>query len=316
MNAADLHSPQQSAVPLDPTPGQLLAAARNEHHMSVGDVANRLKLSVAQVQALEADAYDRLPGPVFVRGFMRNYARLVGLDGEHLLRAVKLPADADEARERPEKSVELPLQRERRWPRYVAVATAIFAIAAAIDFLWPETRTQVASSGAPLSSSEVAQVPAQPPAPTAVQAAPDGGAGGASPGAAAEGASAVSTKQDRATVAATQGPGAAPAIPSPDSGSAAGSAEPAAAARAEASSASRAQLRLAFTAPSWVEVRDRDGHVILSQLNSPGTTRELNGSAPLSLIIGNARGVRLMYNDQPVDLARYTRVDVARLTLK
>src|SRR3954471_17432291 len=70
------------------SPGAMLAAAREELNLSVSDVARHLKLSPAQVEALEAGAYERLPGPVFVRGFLRNYAKLLGIDPQPLLRSI------------------------------------------------------------------------------------------------------------------------------------------------------------------------------------------------------------------------------------
>jgi cytoskeleton protein RodZ len=51
-------------------------------------------------------------------------------------------------------------------------------------------------------------------------------------------------------------------------------------------------------------------------LNSAGTAKAVSGQPPLSMIVGNATGVRVMHNDRPVDLAPYTQVDVARLTIE
>jgi cytoskeleton protein RodZ len=76
------------------------------------------------------------------------------------------------------------------------------------------------------------------------------------------------------------------------------------------------RIELVFTDESWVEIRDAEGRVVFSQLNAPGTRRRVEGAAPFSLVIGNAAGVRLRYNDADIDLAPFTRVDVARLTLK
>jgi cytoskeleton protein RodZ len=75
-------------------------------------------------------------------------------------------------------------------------------------------------------------------------------------------------------------------------------------------------VTLEFEDESWVEIRDRDGKVILWQLNLPGTRQVLSGRPPLSFVIGNAHGVRLTYDDQPVNLGPYTRTDVARMTLE
>jgi cytoskeleton protein RodZ len=74
-------------------------------------------------------------------------------------------------------------------------------------------------------------------------------------------------------------------------------------------------VRMIFEQESWVEIRDRTGNTIFGQLNPAGSSRRASGEPPLSIVIGNAAGVRLSYNDEAVDLAPYTRVDVARLTL-
>jgi len=64
-------------------PGARLATAREAQGLSLGDVARQLKLSVRQVEALERDDYDAFPSRVFVRGFLRNYGRLLQVDLEH-----------------------------------------------------------------------------------------------------------------------------------------------------------------------------------------------------------------------------------------
>src|SRR5215831_9463839 len=77
------------------SPGAFLREARLAQSLAVADVARQLKLSTNQVEALEAGEFARLPGPVFVRGFVRNYARLLRLEVEPLVEAVasKLPRE-------------------------------------------------------------------------------------------------------------------------------------------------------------------------------------------------------------------------------
>jgi cytoskeleton protein RodZ len=75
-------------------------------------------------------------------------------------------------------------------------------------------------------------------------------------------------------------------------------------------------LRMVFDQESWVEVTDSSGTPIFAQLNPAGARRKVSGQPPLSVVVGNAAGVRLSYNDREVDLSPHTRVDVARLTLE
>ena len=80
---------------MEPTPhragstaGALLMAAREASGLSVDAVAQQLKLSPRQVRAIEDGDYTLLPGRTFVRGFVRNYARLVRLDPDPVLDAL------------------------------------------------------------------------------------------------------------------------------------------------------------------------------------------------------------------------------------
>ncbi len=62
------------------SPGMILSAARAELKWDIADVAANLNLRVSVIEALEKDDYADLPGPTFVRGYLRAYARLLGID--------------------------------------------------------------------------------------------------------------------------------------------------------------------------------------------------------------------------------------------
>jgi cytoskeleton protein RodZ len=65
--------------------GQILREAREAQGMSLDDAAMRLRLMHRQIAAMEADDFESLGQPVFARGFVRNYSRLLGLVPEDLL---------------------------------------------------------------------------------------------------------------------------------------------------------------------------------------------------------------------------------------
>src|SRR3954447_175702 len=110
----------QSYYRHESAPGAILAAAREELNLSVSDVARHLKLSPAQVEALEEGAYDRLPGRVFVRGFLRNYAKLLGIDPQPLLRTIdhQMPQPAAGEEPPPAPEVVMPRDQPAKWPLY------------------------------------------------------------------------------------------------------------------------------------------------------------------------------------------------------
>ena len=77
-------------------------------------------------------------------------------------------------------------------------------------------------------------------------------------------------------------------------------------------------VRLSFEGESWVEIKDGRGKLLLSRINPRGTQQVLHGNPPFSLTIGNAAEVKLIYNNKPIDLARYTNLygGTARLSLE
>jgi cytoskeleton protein RodZ len=69
--------------------GAVLRAARESAGLSIEQVAEKLHLLHSVVNALEKDTYDRIRGETFVRGYMRNYARLLGINDQDVLRRYK-----------------------------------------------------------------------------------------------------------------------------------------------------------------------------------------------------------------------------------
>ena len=83
----------------------------------------------------------------------------------------------------------------------------------------------------------------------------------------------------------------------------------------ESASAGPGRLALQFEGESWVEIRSGSGKLLVASLNAAGTERVVSGLPPFEIVIGNAQQVRLTYNDKPVDLTPYVKVEVARFTL-
>jgi cytoskeleton protein RodZ len=84
----------------------------------------------------------------------------------------------------------------------------------------------------------------------------------------------------------------------------------------QVSGSGTSQIRMTFEGESWVEIKDGTGTTIFSRLNTAGTERVIKGTPPLTLVVGNAHGVKLTYRDKAIDLGPHTRVDVARITLE
>lgn len=268
---------EEHAVPQevdDLGPGAMLARARAERQLGIPEIAERLKYGARQIEALEADDYGRLAGTTFVRGMIRSYAKLVGVDPAPVLRALErrnIPAQV---------TVDLRTQRipfpdgnKRATRLYLALSIVVLVAIAGILYEWHFA--DVVPTPMPVSVAP----PAPRPAPEAVVAAP----------------------AEPDTVAP-----AAPAV-MPESG---------AATPVRRGSGRGRLIQLEFPQESWVEIKDRDGTTLLSQLNAAGTQKVVEGAPPFSVIIGNAANVRVTYRDAPFDLRPYVKVEVARFTLE
>lgn len=251
--------------------GRALAAAREARGLTQADVAAQLRLNLRQVKAIEQEDLAALPEGPFVRGYLRNYARLVDLPVEPLLSllSAKLrPTEPFRAAGESSRAVS-PIQRVPGEPASgrLVIGGAVVALCIFAAFGWWTMRghpqKEAVASGA--------STPAAPP-PVVAEERP-----------------------------ATGGPAAAAAEPAAAAGPAA--AEP--------------SLRLSFRDRSWVEIRQADGSLLLSQNNDAGTVQTVDGVPPYTLVIGNASKVDLEFRGKPVDLSASTsRDDVARLRLE
>ncbi|MDP2239227.1 MAG: helix-turn-helix domain-containing protein [Burkholderiales bacterium] len=280
------------------SPGATLAAARQAQNLSVADAARQLRLSVSQIEALEAGAFEKLPGTIFVRGFTRNYARLLKLDADALLRSVDLtlPSAPVTGEMPPSQEIPFPTAKSNRGPWYAFALVSLLGGLAAFEFFWNEPVSTVSKTDT-LPAAPVQKIDPPAPAPYAEPAKPTD-VPVASPAASAPRAAMGANVADK-TVAG---------VPSAVQAAAAeGSRQPQPGER---------PLRLVFKQESWVEIRDRSGKIVFSQLNPAGSEKRIYGAPPMSVVIGNAHGAQLTYNDRPVDLALHTKVDVARFTLE
>lgn len=260
--------------------GQILRSAREEKGMSLDDAAMRLRLMHRQVEAMETDDFESLGQPVFARGFVRNYARLLGLAPESLLTRMQ-GAPAEPA---PVTQSEPPLPRSwlsSPWLILLLLALLVLVAAPVALYLWLNSEVEEAPARQVVSSMPAPPVAAEVPAPAA--ALPDG----------------------------TPPEAPAEAVPAAASG-AAEAGEPA----APEAQAAGSVLHLEFGAEAWTEVKDASGRMLHRQLDPAGSSADVSGQPPFDVVIGNASQVRLTYNGRPIDLKPFTDGTVARFTLE
>jgi cytoskeleton protein RodZ len=107
--------------------GQYLRRIREEHGLSVGEVARLTRISPGYIEALEENRLEKFPGEVFARGFVRAYGRCLGLDDEDTMTRFSQSAQAffqrrDESQRHSEQTLELQNSRRKLQGRIVQVA--------------------------------------------------------------------------------------------------------------------------------------------------------------------------------------------------
>jgi cytoskeleton protein RodZ len=289
--ATDLPPP----VPL----GQLLAAERERHGMSRADAAQRLHMSAWQIEALEIGDYERLPKGTFLRGFVRNYTKLLGLNSQAALDALAHVAPAS-----PAPGIVVPSQNIRFDPLgdrlsspYVKAWTfagVAFALALAATYWWIFVRP-APPVGQALKKEAITR-----PQPENLAAAPVPAAEAVAPRDAPR-LEPPPREQENVAPRPVRPPDVVPAAVSTPA------ARPAPGART---------VKLRFKGPSWVEIRERSGKVLLQRLNEPGSEAEVSGRPPFSVVVGNAPDVVMLYDDREFSLEPHTKVAVARFTLE
>jgi cytoskeleton protein RodZ len=266
-----------AAVPALSLPGYQLRTAREARGMSIGDVTDVLRFSPKQIELLESDRYDDLPGATFVRGFVRSYAKLLKLDVIPLLAAlapavpptpveVIPPANMGEAAH--SGLVDRSIGKRIPWGTIVAAVVIMMSIGLVLYVV--QTAGLVSILGV-VSSAKVDASPT----PTV--------------------ATAPETLQSSAPSVATEtvAPAATSVVMPPTT-----------------------PLVAEFDDRSWIEVRDAAQKVIFVGEYPKGTRQMIDGQPPFQIWIGKAAAVRLTYGERKVDLKPHTREDVARFSLE
>lgn len=276
--------------------GTNLRQAREAHNMTLQEVAAATKVSTRALQALEDERFDLLPGGIFNKGFVRAYARCVGLDEEkavaEYLDAAKLATPEIDMQAM---SSQVSAARAAREPG-VSAATVVGVIALIVALgmgaVWlkeqrKDSREQAAAQHVAANSGASAAPSASIPAPPTVASAPN----------------TTATTTQNATNSANQS--AASNIPQNLSQSPASNVTQnvnLAVPVASAEPAAPVEISVSATARAWISVRS-DGKTVETLTLDPekpeSRTRSYKAKEKLTLIVGNPAGLSVTYNGKP-----------------
>ncbi len=297
--------------------GQRLRAAREVRCWSADDVAHRLHVPTSVVNDIEAERFERLGAPIYLRGYLTKYAALVELPQVVVNRTLEGFAEP-----LLKASTESP-RVTASWERYrVAVIGAVITLAVAIPVLTlvagrginspvPQVRSLDESDlGQTLSVPLMQQPPLQ--SPSASAPAP-------SPVASEAAVSALPPAVDSASVELADA--GVVSAPLPEVPKSTPTTETDSALLASMTGFSPAPVpgthivEATFREDSWIEIFDHNGRVIEQNLVRAGETRRYESTGVVSVKVGNVGGVDLRADGNLIDLIEHARANVARLRL-
>ncbi|ALG67679.1 RodZ domain-containing protein [Beggiatoa leptomitoformis] len=298
-------------------PGAQLRYMREQNNLSVESVADRLYLNYSVIQAIEADDYTRLPSRVFVRGYIRSYAKLLEIPAEPLLESFGQaePSLSNTPPLRPQVKQRKQMTSRDSW---VIVGTVIIIcilmILMALWRIYPEI--SLPSSGSPSNeadtNNENASLPANVidangtaipiPVPLSGNTATDTVSGEYNP------PSETGGDTENTTATATDGKTTSIPIPlaiTPPTSAIAPATpiiiQPNAPTETSTSTLNPNVMKLKFAQGTWIEVRDSSNKILFGGTAASGSEKELTGTPPFKFKVGNTHGITIEYNGETIN---------------
>ncbi|MBM4945524.1 cytoskeleton protein RodZ [Vibrio parahaemolyticus] len=305
-------------VPLSIEAGTLLKNKRESLGMTQKQVADRLRLRVSVIEDIENNRFESQQVATFTRGYLRSYAKFVGLDEKVVLVALEQTADVKPKEQEIEmQSFSRKTKHEKHNSRIMLLTWVIAIVIIGISAAWwwqnqqENSLAQVVAEAnvetSQPSADEIADIDLMTEeeliASTPAELAASNNTASESSINAAQTDEVVPAETEGSTTEATQEPVAvieaaeevqeeSPVVPE-----------------------GMTLLTMKFKADCWIQVKDTNGKTLVSGTQKPGQDVELTGKAPFKVILGAPEGVTMTFASEPVDLSGYTSGKVARFTL-
>ncbi|WP_257977209.1 cytoskeleton protein RodZ, partial [Vibrio parahaemolyticus] len=307
-------------VPLSIEAGTLLKNKRESLGMTQKQVADRLRLRVSVIEDIENNRFESQQVATFTRGYLRSYAKFVGLDEKVVLVALEQTADVKPKEQEIEmQSFSRKTKHEKHNSRIMLLTWVIAIVIIGISAAWwwqnqqENSLAQVVAEAnvetSQPSADEIADIDLMTEeeliasTPAELVASNNTASESESSINAAQTDEVVPAETEESTTEATQEPvavieaaeevqDASPVVPE-----------------------GMTLLTMKFKADCWIQVKDTNGKTLVSGTQKPGQDVELTGKAPFKVILGAPEGVTMTFASEPVDLSGYTSGKVARFTL-
>ena len=323
------------------TPGEILREARELAGLSVGQVADRLRLRHTQIIELEANEFTKYVSGTYIRGYLRSYAKLLQIDEREVMDAYQAHfADQQKTGSMQTFSNKKNIESQDNRLMIITWFIVLILIGSVAVFVWHrvvEDRQQAAN--APSSNLERSAVatnvvddeaeldlgldyPNEDMAATGEEepaVAPNTNAPTNEPTATSPVTPAVVSGANQGSVATTPAATSLSSNAASSGDAATTSSEPDEASSANDQSvdtpASLGELVLVFAGDSWVRIEDASGNAIAYGVKVDGHVMPLNGEAPYQLTLGAPQSVTVYFRGEQVDLSEFRGGRVARFSL-
>ncbi len=292
-------------------PGQRLKMGREELRLSRDEVAHHLHLDVQIIDALEANAFDKLPSPAYVCGYLRSYARLLKLPENDVVNSYSKGEEIN-ASLIPD-SIKILPDRHLNPENFKTVFIIIVIIAIAAVLLWAVDEFKLLDRSSQTENSIIQMIipgedesPVRPaqiqkqieqfnyehpgsiPIVETEKLGPD-----------------VITEANEVLIGVANNH--ANIIPEPDFQTSIND--------DVTESVTSGNLKLIFNKESWTEVTDSNGIRHIYRLVAKDNELIVNGEAPYTILLGDADGVKIIYQDKEFNHKPYHREQIAYFRL-
>ncbi|AIY64821.1 RodZ domain-containing protein [Pseudoalteromonas piratica] len=279
--------------------GQQLSKAREQHKISIVEMAQKLKLTASQIEALEREDYSQLGPVTFVKGYIRSYCR------EFTLNETELMSQFSHQREEAEKrmqSFSRRTEREAKDNRLMLFSYAIIALIIGSSlFIWWQNRDTSSTIDTPVVeqpiNSDVANITSQDTEQTPqVTAAENIALQDES-----EAVNDANTSVNNSVLTQAELTPSNQAIVN----------EPETAQRISSADT----IIMTFKDDSWVEIFDAEGERVAFGVKKKGYVMTLEGKAPFNVVLGKHYIVDVEFNGQLVDISHFPTNRLAKFSL-
>jgi len=308
--------------------GDKLKSLREARNISALEVASKMHLDIRVINAIEDDDYHSLPDPIYIRGYIRSYSKLVGGDSDEMVKLFEHNVGVQEPEIIPE--IKFPSQSSssdkpvKAFTYLITLGLVVLLIAwwqsnfvidihqdtesAVVAATNTSVNTELVEQRLPVqASSYTPQIPLQIPVELldigeVTTETPEDIEGGfvsmRDPDNATENSLLATTTEQQGTPTES-----APMPPATSSLS------------SLVQTDGPDSLTFNLTADSWIEITDVNNQRLFMDLARTGTILNLRGTAPFDILLGFAQGVTLEFNGAPFDIAPYSRAGVAKFRL-